>query len=192
QVLAAEADAPGHHGLRRQQPQQAHGDRGLPGSRLAGHAEGLTGGQGQVDPSHGVHALFAGAVGDRQVTHLQQGYVVQWGERAVVHRGCTLALRTCSTARPTRVNPSTMNRMATPGGIRYHQAPAVTAPCMNAVFSIDPHDTDVGSPRPKKVNVASARMALATVRVLVTRIKGMTLGSTCRVMIWVSVAPSAR
>ena len=47
-----------------------------------------------------------------------------------------LAVRGRATARPTRVKPSTMTRMATPGGIRYHQAPAVTAPCMNAVFSI--------------------------------------------------------
>ncbi len=78
-----------------------------------------------------------------------------------------------------------------PGGMRTHQAPLTTSPCTKAWLRMLPHEMAVGSPRPRKVSVVWARMALATVKVPETRMSGATFGSTCRTIIWLFPAPSA-
>ena len=64
-----------------------------------------------------------------------------------------------------------------------HQAPVVIAPTWKASSSIEPHDTRVGSPSPRKLSVVSVRIAMATVSVVLAKTIGITLGSTCR-LIW--------
>src|SRR5215469_6131178 len=54
-----------------------------------------------------------------------------------------------------------------------------------------PQDTSVGLPRPRKVSVVSDKIADATVRLIDTRISGVTFGSTCLTSTWRLVAPSA-
>ena len=74
----------------------------------------------------------------------------------------------------------------------YHHAPVVIAPTANASSSIEPHETRVGSPRPRKLSVVSARIATATVSVVFAKTIGITLGSTCRRICCQRPAPSTR
>ena len=74
----------------------------------------------------------------------------------------------------------------------YHHAPVVIAPTSKAASSIDPQEIRVGSPRPRKLSVVSARIAPATVSVVLAKIIGITLGSTCRVIWCQRPAPSTR
>ena len=74
----------------------------------------------------------------------------------------------------------------------YHHAPVVIAPTSKASSSIEPHDTRVGSPRPRKLSVVSARIASATVSVVFANTIGITLGSTCRVIWCQRPAPRTR
>src|ERR1700677_3864860 len=78
-----------------------------------------------------------------------------------------------------------------PGGSRYHQAPLVIAPLWYAWLSMAPQDTSVGSPRPRNTSVVSDKIALATVRLVDTRISGVTFGSTCLTSTCRLLAPSA-
>ena len=73
-----------------------------------------------------------------------------------------------------------------------HQDPVVIAPTSNAASSIEPQETRVGSPRPRKLSVVSARIAAATVRVVLAKTIGITFGSTCRVIWCQRPAPSSR
>ena len=73
-----------------------------------------------------------------------------------------------------------------------HHAPVVIAPTSKASSSIEPHDTRVGSPSPRKLSVVSARIAIATVSVVLANTIGITFGSTC-LRIWCQrPAPSTR
>ena len=74
----------------------------------------------------------------------------------------------------------------------YHQAPVVIAPTSKARSSIVPQETRVGSPRPRKLSVVSVRMAAATVRVVLAKTIGVTLGRACRVTCCQRPAPSTR
>ena len=70
------------------------------------------------------------------------------------------------------VKASTTSRMHTPGGTRYHQAPIEAAPWVKAASSIEP-----GDPRgSRKARVVSDRMATATIRTVLAKISGTTLG----------------
>src|SRR5580658_1374178 len=177
QDLAAELRGPG------QQAQQAERHRGLAAARLPGHAERLASLEREVDTAHGPNDLVAAAVGNREVAHLEKGA----GHCYLV----ILGFRMFSTALPISVKPSTTIRIAKPGGRMYHQAPAVTAPWLKAWLIIEPQETSVGLPSPRKVSVVSERIALAIVRVPETRMNGMTLGSTWRTISWLSLAPRA-
>ena len=73
-----------------------------------------------------------------------------------------------------------------------HQAPVVIAPTPNASSSIEPHETRVGSPRPRKLSVVSVRIAMATVSVVLAKTIGITLGRMCRRIWWLDPAPSTR
>ena len=73
-----------------------------------------------------------------------------------------------------------------------HQAPVVIAPTLNASSSIVPHETRVGSPRPRKLSVVSVRIATATVSVVLANTIGITLGRMCRVIWCQRPAPSTR
>ena len=73
-----------------------------------------------------------------------------------------------------------------------HQAPVVIAPTPKASSSIDPQETRVGSPSPRKLSVVSARIAIATVSVVFAKTIGITLGRTCRVIWCQRPAPSTR
>ena len=57
-----------------------------------------------------------------------------------------------------------------------HQAPVVIAPTPNASSSIEPHETRVGSPSPRKLSVVSERIAIATVSVVFAKTIGITFG----------------
>ena len=74
----------------------------------------------------------------------------------------------------------------------YHHDPVVIAPTPNAPSSIEPHETRVGSPRPRKLSVVSERIATATVSVVFAKTIGVTFGSTCRVIWCQRPAPSTR
>src|SRR3954465_2378187 len=82
--------------------------------------------------------------------------------------------------------------IARPGASRYHQAPAETAPDVNAPSSIEPHETASGSPRPRNDSVDSDRIATATTSTVLAKMSGTTLGSTCRLTRCQLPAPSAR
>src|SRR3954447_21285713 len=73
-----------------------------------------------------------------------------------------------------------------------HHAPVVIAPTEKALSSIDPHDTRVGSPSPRKLSVVSERIAIATVSVVLAKTIGMTLGSTWRLICRQRPAPRTR
>jgi hypothetical protein len=85
-----------------------------------------------------------------------------------------------SSARPTRVKASTTMTTHRPGGSRYHHAPALIAPALNALSSMVPQETRNGSPSPRKDSVVSERIAMATVKVVLASTSGITLGSTWR------------
>ena len=74
----------------------------------------------------------------------------------------------------------------------YHHAPVVIAPTANAFSSIEPHETRVGSPSPRKLSVVSARIAMATVSVVLAKTMGITFGSTCLRISCPRPAPSTR
>lgn len=82
--------------------------------------------------------------------------------------------------------------MAMPGGARYHQSPALTAPASRASWSMPPQEVTVGSDRPRNARVASVRIADEMTIVVWASTSGMTFGSTCRVMTWLWLPPSAR
>ena len=69
--------------------------------------------------------------------------------------------------------------MQSPGGITYHQAPALGAPAWNAFSSIVPHEIRVGSPRPRNERAASERIATATISTVLAKISGRVLGRMC-------------
>ena len=79
-----------------------------------------------------------------------------------------------------RVNASTTRTTHTPGGTMNHHAPVVIAPTPKASSSIEPQDTRVGSPRPRKLSVVSVRIATATVRVVLAKTIGITFGRIWR------------
>ena len=66
--------------------------------------------------------------------------------------------------------------MQSPGGITYHQAPALGAPELNAFSSIVPQEMLVGSPSPRKASDASARIATAMISTVLAKISGSVLG----------------
>ena len=96
-----------------------------------------------------------------------------------------------SIARPMRLNARTTSTTQTPGEPRYHQAPCEMAPEEKPCSRIEPHDTAVGSPRPRKDSVVSDRIEMETASVVFASTSDMTFGSTWRV-IWCTLpAPSA-
>ena len=62
----------------------------------------------------------------------------------------------------------------------YHHAPRPVAPDSNAKWSIVPHETWTGSPRPRKASVASARIEPAITRTVLAKISGRTFGQDVR------------
>src|SRR3954447_15471468 len=82
--------------------------------------------------------------------------------------------------------------MQRPGGITYHHAPALGAPVSNAFSSIVPHEIRVGSPSPRNESAASDRIATATINTVLAKISGRVLGRMCFLMMYGSLAPSAR
>ena len=82
--------------------------------------------------------------------------------------------------------------MQRPGGTTYHQAPWLGAPDSNAFSSIVPQEILVGSPSPRNESAASARIATATIRTVLAKISGSVFGRMCVLMMYVSLAPSAR
>ena len=66
------------------------------------------------------------------------------------------------------------------------------APDSNASSSIWPHDGFSGSPSPRNESVASERITIGTVSVVLARISGDTLGRMWRVIRCQFDAPSAR
>ena len=81
--------------------------------------------------------------------------------------------------------------IASPGGSRIHQSPALTAPTCWASCRVVPQDSFVGSLRPRKARVASMRMAADTESVVWARISGARFGRTWRRMTCQSPAPRA-
>ncbi len=81
--------------------------------------------------------------------------------------------------------------IATPGGNRYHQAPAEIAPWSNALSRIGPQEMWNGSPSPRNDSVVSVRIAAATVSVVFANTSGITFGSTYRFICRQWPAPSA-
>ena len=79
-----------------------------------------------------------------------------------------------------------------PGGTKYHQASSVTAPLSNASSSILPQDAFDGSPSPRNDSVASERITIGTVSVVLARISGETFGRMWRDIRCQLDAPSAR
>ena len=90
---------------------------------------------------------------------------------------CTVLLK--------RVRPRVTQARAKPGGIRYHHAPLVTAPRIKARFSMLPQLIRVGSPSPRKLRLASERIANETSRVTSAKMMGNTWGST-----WMNTMPN--
>ena len=86
-------------------------------------------------------------------------------------------------ARPTRSR--------SPGGRSAHHAPAETAPRSKAKFSIWPQLMTVGSPRPRKARVDSARIARLMTRTMLASMSGRTAGRMWRRRMWMSPAPTA-
>src|SRR3712207_9075673 len=82
------------------------------------------------------------------------------------------------------VKPSTTSTMHSPGGTRYHQAPREMAPSAKADSRMLPQEILKGSPRPRKERVVSVRMATATTRMVLAKIRGKTLGRMWRGVIW--------
>src|SRR5580698_1194905 len=75
---------------------------------------------------------------------------------------------------PSRLKPSTARKMATPGNIDIHGAWLTKS---FAVLSVDPQEGAGGNcPRPRNDRLASAMIAIATVRLACTMIGGRTLG----------------
>ena len=87
---------------------------------------------------------------------------------------------------------NTSTAMQRPGGTTYHQAPALGAPASKPFSIIDPHEIEVGSPRPRNASAASARIATATISTVLAKISGSALGRTWRRMMYQSLAPNAR
>src|SRR6185437_9738960 len=189
-VLALEQDLPVEPGGGGQQPQQAERHGRLAAAGLPRHPECLAGLEAEADAADGADGVPAGAVGHRQVAHLEQGPPGRHACPAHAWPG-RRGLRMFSTARPTSVKPSTTIRMAMPGGRTYHQAPRVTAPWNRAWLIIEPQDTSIGLPSPRKASVVSDKIAPATVSVLETRMNGATFGRTWRTTSWPSRAPRA-
>jgi hypothetical protein len=81
-----------------------------------------------------------------------------------------------SNRKPSIDTASTSTVMQRPGGTTYHHAPALGAPELNAFSSIVPHEILVGSPRPRKESAASDRIATATMRTVLAKIRGRVLG----------------
>src|SRR3712207_8433850 len=87
------------------------------------------------------------------------------------------------------VKPSTTSTMHSPGGTRYHQAPREMAPSAKADSRMLPHETLKGSPSPRKESVVSVRIATATTRMVLAKMRGKTLGRMWRGVIWGGVGP---
>src|SRR5699024_10875875 len=180
-VLALQQDLSGDVGRRGQQSQQRQGHGGLAASGLARQPEGAARLQEQVRTANRRNVLMAaGAVGDPKVPNIEEGC-----QCASMSRG----LMTDSTARPHRVNDRATTAIARPGGIMYHQMPALIAPAVRADSRMPPPETVVGSPMPRKARVGSAMMEVAARRVVWASTTGMTVGSTGQPM---ACAPAAR
>ncbi|EHK87547.1 cation transport ATPase [Saccharomonospora azurea SZMC 14600] len=188
-VLAVQQHLAGDGRGLRQQPQQAHRHGGLARAGLARDAQRLTRSQREVDVAHRGYLAARGAVGDPEVAQPEQG-----GLRRLRRHHCplNLGLSTVSNARPTSVKHNTITTIASPGGSRYHQAPALTEPDDNADCNIEPHDTALGSPNPRNDSVDSAMIELPTTSVVFASTSGSTDGSTCRPRMWAWPPPSAR
>ena len=74
------------------------------------------------------------------------------------------AMPACLPPLPISETANTSSAMQSPGGITYHQAPALGAPELNAFSSIVPQEMLVGSPSPRNASDASARIATAMIR----------------------------
>lgn len=126
-VLAVQQDLAGDLRPGGQQPQQRERERRLAAPGLTGDAELPARVDGEV---HAPDRLRSAGVRHREVAYLQQ--------RGPLCARCTqratpsLGLRTDSMARPHSVNDSATRAMAMPGGARYHQSPALTAPASRA------------------------------------------------------------
>ena len=64
----------------------------------------------------------------------------------------------------------------------YHHASTVTAPASKASASIWPQEALEGSPRPRNDSVASERITIGTVSVVLARIRGEAFGRMWRVI----------
>ena len=82
-----------------------------------------------------------------------------------------------------RLKERTTRTTQRPGAAMYHHAPWEIAPAAKASSRIEPHDTAVGSPRPRNDSVVSDRIEIETASVVLASTSGMTFGRTCRV-IW--------
>src|SRR5690606_22250081 len=192
-VLAVQLDRAGDLRAARQQPERGHGQRRLAAAGLTGDTHRAARRDRQRDPVDGddpTAVLAGGPVGDPDVLPLQRRRH-RPALRRRHQRALSAGLNTASSARPTRVKQSTTTTIARPGGITYHQKPAVAAPVSSAVFSIDPQDTVPGSPRPRKLSVDSEITADPTVSVVLASTSGSTAGSTCRPRMCPSPAPKA-
>src|SRR4029450_13909764 len=101
--------------------------------------------------THGRHRARLGLVGHLEVPPRQDA-----------HRSRSFGLRISSSANPHRVNASTTNTIASPGGTSHHHWPELAAPAPNACSRVVPHDVERGSPRPRNDRVVSDRIAIAT------------------------------
>jgi hypothetical protein len=66
------------------------------------------------------------------------------------------------------------------------------APEPKAFCSVVPQETESGSPSPRNASVLSDRIAIATVRIVLAKIRGPTFGRMWRVLRCHPLAPSAR
>src|SRR5690606_6312801 len=130
-------------------------------------AERLARLQLQVHPADGRDRALGAVVGDGEVVDPEQRHGASPRSRG---------LNTASRALPHIMNAATTTRIARPGGSRYHQACAETAPLVEARWRIEPHETTFGSPRPSQASDDSMRIAEGTSSVALASTSGSTFG----------------
>src|SRR5574340_288133 len=81
--------------------------------------------------------------------------------------------------------------MQRPGGISHHQYDRAPTR-VRTVDSMPPQEITVGSPRPRKLRIASVMIAPETVRLMYRKLNGRTFGAMCRKASRMSEAPDTR
>src|SRR5207244_843951 len=177
-VCAPEQAAPGHAGVRGQEPRHRHRGHRLPAARLPDQGHDLALRDAERDPVHGLDRAVLGPEADREVLDLEEA-----------HLSKPLGSSTSLIPSPKRLKASVAAKMLSPGSSARYGA-CWMYDC--ASESIVPQDGVGGwTPSPRNESSASPRMAMGTLAVAWTRTGVKMLGRTCRARMVRSPAPTS-